>query len=110
MAGNYRKTLLVIGRVGHARPAFCKTLLLDWIKQTGRVANELLAINTQTSLRRTNLHTFLGEKIYMVDTPVLDSHFDAELFLEKIDELILREQLEIVGIATIINLGNKNEG
>ena len=46
----------------------------------------------------------------MVDTPVLDSHFDAELFLEKIDELILREQLEIVGIATIINLGNQNEG
>ena len=59
---------------------------------------------------QTFLLKFLGEEIFLVDTPVIDSHFDAELFLEKIDELILREQLEIVGIATIINLGNKNEG
>jgi hypothetical protein len=67
-------------------------------------------VTTECALYRSSFFKdIFGEDIYLVDTPGLDSTASVRLIVEEIDEMIQEHKLQIVGIAYVLDIKQREQ-
>lgn len=103
-------TLIVVGRMGHGKSSFCKMLVDNQEKGKIKAETSLKSVTSMCSLYQTNFFKkALGEDCYIMDTPGIDSKNSIHLVVEDIDDLILEKQLDVIGIAYVVDIHQRDQ-
>lgn len=102
--------MIFVGRMGHGKTSACKENVNDSerhrIKPYEGIGTGTLKCETYMSNR---FNDIFGEDIVVVDTPGLESKATVSLLAEDIDELILEYKLNIVGIAYVLDIKQRDK-
>ena len=100
-----RKTVMVVGRMGHGKSSFCRMLVKEEEKDVLKSKASFRSVTEKCQLCLIDREKSpIEEDLYLMDTPGLDAENRILLAIEQIDDFIFQEKLEIVAIIYVLDL------